>query len=43
MPPDVADAKGAPTREQLVEVIFALAAHYFPRLAEDDESSKAPG
>ena len=34
MPSDIADAKEPLTPEQLVEGIFALAAHYFPRLAE---------
>ena len=35
--------QGAPTDEQLVEVIFALAAHYFPLLAGDSESSQPQG
>ncbi len=43
MPADIADAKGPPTGEQLVEVIFDIAAHYFPRLAEAAESSEARG
>ena len=43
MPPDIADAKQPPTGHQLVEVVFAIAAHYFPRLAEAAESSEAQG
>ena len=39
-PADIADAKGPPTGEQLVEVVFDIAAHYFPRLAEGAESSQ---
>ena len=42
-PADVANAKGPLTDEQLVEVIFAIAAHYFPRLAEAAESAAARG
>ena len=43
LPADIANAKGPPTDEQLVEVIFELAAHYFPRLAEAAESAEAQG
>ena len=43
IPADIADAKGPLTGEQLVEVVFDLAAHYFPRLAEAAESSEARG
>ena len=43
LPADIADAKGPPTDEQLVEVIFVIAAHYFPRLAEAAESTEARG
>ena len=43
IPADVANAKGPPTDVQLVEVIFAIAAHYFPRLAEAGESTDARG
>ena len=38
IPADIADAKGPLTDEQLVEVVFDIAAHYFPRLAEGTES-----
>jgi LDH2 family malate/lactate/ureidoglycolate dehydrogenase len=43
IPPDVADAKGHPTGEQLAEAAFAVAAHYFPQLAEAAESSEPRG
>jgi hypothetical protein len=36
-------AKQPRTGEQLVEIVFATAAHYFPRLAEAAESSEAQG
>ena len=41
IPADIANAKEPPTGEQLVEVVFEIAAHYFPRLAEAAESSEA--
>ena len=43
IPADIANAKEPPTGEQLVEVVFEIAAHYFPRLAEAAESRDAPG
>ena len=43
LPADIANAKGPPTSEQLVEVVFELAAQYFPRLAEAAESTEARG
>ena len=43
LPADIANAKGPPTDEQLVEVIFETAARYFPRLAEAAESAGARG
>ena len=39
IPADIADAKEPPTGEQLVEVVFEIAANYFPRLAEAAESA----
>jgi hypothetical protein len=41
IPPDLANAEAAPTGEQLVEVVFEIAAHYFPRLAEAGDSTDA--
>ena len=38
MPSGITDAKGPPTPEQLVDVVFDLAANYFPRLAEAAEA-----
>jgi phospholipase C len=43
IPADIADAKGPLTSEQLVEVVFDIAAHYFPRLAEAAEFTHARG
>ena len=43
LPADIANAKGPPTDEQLVEVIFVIAAHYFPRLAEACGIHRSPG
>ena len=39
IPADIANAKEPPTGQQLVEVVFEIAAHYFPRLAEAAESA----
>ena len=38
IPADIADAKGPPTGEQLLDVVFKIAAQYFPRLADPDEA-----
>ena len=43
IPADVASGKEAPTDLQLVEIVFEIAAHYFPRLAEAAESGGARG
>ena len=43
IPPEIADAKGPPTGEQLVDFVYGIAGHYFPRLAEAAESSEARG
>ena len=43
IPADVASGKEAPTDLQLVEVVFEIAAQYFPRLAEAAESGEARG
>ena len=43
VPADIANAGEPPTGEQLVEVVFEIAAHYFPRLAEAAGSRDAPG
>ncbi len=43
IPADIADADGPLTGQQLVEVVFDIAAHYFPRLAEAAESAETPG
>ena len=34
LPDEIANATEPPTDEQLIEVMFEIAAHYFPRLAE---------
>ena len=43
IPADVANGKEPPTGHQLVEIVFEIAAHYFPRLAEAAESTEARG
>ena len=39
IPADIADAKEPLTPEQVVEVVYEIAAQYFPRLAEPPEST----
>jgi phospholipase C len=41
IPADLADSNEPPTGEQLVEFVFGIAAHYFPRLADAAETSGA--
>ncbi len=43
IPAAIANAKGPPIGQQLLEVVFEIAAHYFPRLAEAAESAAARG
>ena len=43
IPADIAKADGPLTGQQLVEVVFEIAAHYFPRLAQAAKSAETRG
>ena len=43
IPADIANAKEPLTEQQLVEVVFEIAAHYFPRLAQAAKSAETRG